>query len=78
MASLAQSSQVALAPSGDQGSLIFTRPWFKDYKNYDVQPPLRLSRAAYEQMPSDLRPLFSWWMTERHVKALERSVLLAG
>lgn len=59
-------------------SLIFTRPWFKDYKNYDKQPPLRLSRAAYEQLPEDLQPLFSWWMTERHVKSLERSVLLAG
>lgn len=59
-------------------TLVFTRPWFKDFKNYDKQPPLRISPSAYAQLPEALQPLFSWWMTNLRVDRLERSVLLAG
>lgn len=46
-------------------TLIFNRRWFRDYKNYGRQPPLRLTDDGYEQLPRDLKPLFSWWREER-------------
>ena len=57
-------------------TLIYNRPWFHDYKNYGKQPPLRVSDATYEQLPSDLKPLLAWWKEERKVVALDQSVLL--
>ena len=56
-------------------TLIFNRPWFRDYKNYGKQPPLRFSDAAYQQMPADFKRLVSWWKEERLHNQLERSVL---
>ena len=56
-------------------TLIFNRPWFRDFRNYGKQPPLRISDAAYDQMPSDFKRLVSWWKEERLHTALERSVL---
>jgi tetratricopeptide (TPR) repeat protein len=52
-------------------TLIFNRRWFRDFKNYAQQPPLRLTDAAYEQLPEDLRALFSWWKEERRHDLLE-------
>lgn len=56
-------------------TLIFNRRWFRDFKNYAKQPPLRLTDAAYEQLPEDLKPLFSWWNEERKYQLLGRSQL---
>jgi tetratricopeptide (TPR) repeat protein len=56
-------------------TLIFNRRWFRDFKNYSQQPPLRLTDAAYEQLPEDLRPLFSWWKEERKHDLLARAQL---
>lgn len=57
-------------------TLIFNRPWFRDFKNYSKQPPLRITDAAYERMPEDLRALVSWWREESRYSQLGRSVLL--
>ena len=56
-------------------TLIFNRPWFRDFKNYAKQPPLRITDDAYRQMPADLQRLVSWWQEERKLNALERSLL---
>ncbi len=56
-------------------TLIYNRPWFRDYKNYNQQPPLRISDSAYEQMPDDLQRMVTWWKEERKNDALTRSVL---
>ena len=56
-------------------SLIFSRPWFRDFANYRQQPPLRLGEAAFERLPDELKPLLAWWMTELKVDTLARSVL---
>ncbi len=57
-------------------TLIFNRPWFRDFKNYAQQPPLRITEAAYERMPEDLRALVSWWREESQYGQLGRSLLL--
>jgi tetratricopeptide (TPR) repeat protein len=57
-------------------TLIFNRPWFRDSANYGKQPPLRLSEAAYEQMPARLQPLVSWWREERRLDQLDHSQLI--
>ena len=57
-------------------TMIFNRPWFRDFKNYEKQPPLRFSEAAYERLPPHLQSLVGWWRNERRVEVLERSVLL--
>ncbi len=57
-------------------TLIFNRPWFRDFKNYAQQPPLRITDAAYERMPEDLRALVSWWREEKRYSQLGRSLLL--
>ncbi len=57
-------------------TLIYNRPWFRDFKNYGQQPPLRLSEGAYERMPSDLQPLVAWWKNERRVDQLDHSQLI--
>jgi tetratricopeptide (TPR) repeat protein len=46
-------------------TIIFNRRWFRDFKNYELQPPLRLTDATYEQLPEDLQALVSWWNEER-------------
>ena len=56
-------------------TIIFNRPWFRDFKNYSQQPPLRVSDAAFDAMPKDLQRLVAWWKEERKNDALQRSVL---
>jgi tetratricopeptide (TPR) repeat protein len=56
-------------------TLIFNRPWFRDYKNYGKQPPLRFSDATYEQMPDNFKRLVSWWKEERMHNVVTRSAL---
>lgn len=46
-------------------TLIFNRRWFRDFKNYVQQPPIRMSGAIYKQLPEDLQSLFSLWNEER-------------
>ncbi len=57
-------------------TLIFTRRWFHDYRNYAKQPPIRLSEQAYEQLPVQLKPLFDNWKERRKHDRLMRSSLL--
>jgi tetratricopeptide (TPR) repeat protein len=57
-------------------TLIFNRRWFRDFKNYGQQPPLRLTQSAYEQMPDDVQTLFALWEEERK-HAAERTRLSA-
>ena len=56
-------------------TLIFNRPWFRDFKNYGKQPPLRITDDAFRQMPDDLKRLVAWWKEERKLNALEHSLL---
>lgn len=46
-------------------TIIFNRPWFRDYVNYAKQPPLKLSNEQYEKVPKACRKLFSWWECEK-------------
>jgi hypothetical protein len=57
-------------------TLIFNRPWFRDYKNYGRQPPLRFGDAAYERMPAQQQALIGWWKEERKLDQLEHSQLM--
>lgn len=57
-------------------TLIYNRPWFRDFKNYGRQPPLRLTEAAFDRLPDDTRALVEWWREETRVAALARSQLL--
>jgi hypothetical protein len=59
-------------------TLIFNRRWFRDFKNYGQQPPLRLTDAGYRQLPEDLKPLFACWDEDRKHGTLGRSVLRAS
>ncbi len=57
-------------------TLIYNRPWFRDYKNYGKQPPLRVSDAAYERLSEQSRELVDWWREELKLTTLGRSALL--
>ena len=41
-------------------SMLYQRPWFRDYMNFRKQPPLRLEQEAYEAVPESLKPLLRW------------------
>lgn len=41
-------------------SMLYQRPWFRDYMNFRKQPPMRLARKAYDAIPESLQPLFRW------------------
>lgn len=41
-------------------SMLYQRPWFRDYMNFRKQPPMRLNEAAYKDIPKSLQPLFRW------------------
>ena len=38
--------------------LVYSRPWFLDRRNFDMQSPLPISRAEYGRIPEEHRPLF--------------------
>lgn len=42
-------------------TIIYNRPWFRDYVNYVKQPPLRVGDQQIDQMPERQKKLFSWW-----------------
>lgn len=46
-------------------TIIYNRPWFRDYVNYSKQPPLRLGDQQYDRIPKNHRKMFSWWKEER-------------
>ncbi len=41
-------------------SMVYQRPWFRDYINFHNQPSLRLSAEEYELVPKALKSLLSW------------------
>lgn len=41
-------------------SMVYQRPWFRDYINFGKQPSLRISRSEFKRMPDDLKPLLDW------------------
>ena len=56
-------------------TIIFNRPWFRDFKNYGKQPPLRLDEGAYERLPEDLKRLVDWRKEELAYERLQHSLL---
>ena len=56
-------------------TLIFNRPWFRDFKNYGKQPPLRLNDGSYEKLPEDLKRLVDWRREEMAYERLRQSLL---
>ncbi len=56
-------------------TLVFNRPWFHDYKNYGKQPPLRMSQAAYDKMPAEMKELVAWWKEEMTVVKQDQRAL---
>jgi tetratricopeptide (TPR) repeat protein len=45
-------------------NLVYSRPWFRDCRNYDLQPPLRFGPARLSGLDEAVRPLVSWWDRE--------------
>lgn len=41
-------------------SMVYQRPWFRDYINFGKQPTLRISRSEFKRVPDDLKPLLDW------------------
>lgn len=41
-------------------SLVYQKPWFRDCVNYTKQPPLKMTRKGYQQVPDKYKYLFSW------------------
>jgi len=41
-------------------SVVYNRPWFRDSVNYELQSPLRMSRAEFERVPEESQHLFAW------------------
>ena len=46
-------------------NLIYCRPWFRDTRNYHLQPPLRFAQGYVEQAPDAVKGLIAWWDLER-------------
>jgi len=38
--------------------LVYSRRWFQDRTNFDMQSPLLVSHEEYERIPEEYRPLF--------------------
>ena len=41
-------------------SMVYQRPWFRDYINFHNQPSLRLASEEFEKVPKALKSLLSW------------------
>jgi len=39
---------------------IYSRPWFRDYRNYNKQSPLKISDDQFNQVPNAFSSLFEW------------------
>jgi ectoine hydroxylase-related dioxygenase (phytanoyl-CoA dioxygenase family) len=46
-------------------NLVYSRPWFRDCRNYHVQPPLRFSNHYFEAASDTTKKLVHWWALER-------------
>jgi tetratricopeptide (TPR) repeat protein len=46
-------------------NLIYSRPWFRDIRNYHLQPPLRFGTGFFENAPPAVRRLVEWWHKEQ-------------
>lgn len=38
--------------------MVYSRPWFLDRRNYDMQSPLSITRSEFERIPAEHRQLF--------------------
>ncbi|MBL8328383.1 MAG: phytanoyl-CoA dioxygenase family protein [Rubrivivax sp.] len=45
-------------------NLVYSRPWFRDCRNYHLQPPLRFAPGYLEEAEEAVRPLVAWWDLE--------------
>ena len=41
-------------------SMLYQRPWFRDYMNFRKQPSLRLDEEEFRKVPKELQPLLRW------------------
>ncbi len=41
-------------------SLVYQRPWYKDYQNFNQQDALTISKPVYDAFPADCQPLIKW------------------
>lgn len=41
-------------------NMVYQRPWFKDYMNFQNQPPVQLSKRGFDAMSKPLRQLLAW------------------
>lgn len=46
--------------------LVYSRPWFRDYRNFRKQPPLKIKRGTLRSMDPSMQRLFlhahqTWW-----------------
>ena len=54
-------------------NMIYSRPWFRDCRNYHIQPPLKFAPGYFENAPEPVRELVAWWDLERRTAALASS-----
>lgn len=53
---------------------VYSRPWFRDYRNYKTQLPIQISKEAYEFVPEPYKDLFSWAHLYRLVRDYDATV----
>ena len=41
-------------------ALVYQRPWYQDYQNFDRQDPLTISPETAARFPKDRRSLIDW------------------
>jgi len=51
-------------------NLVYSRPWFRDYRNYHIQPPMRMPENYLQEASATVNQLFGWWDLERKVSKL--------
>jgi len=50
-------------------NLIYSRPWFRDCRNYHLQPPLKFAPGYLDSAPDTVHKLVEWWALERQAAA---------
>jgi tetratricopeptide (TPR) repeat protein len=50
-------------------NLIYSRPWFRDCRNYHLQPPLKFAPGYLDEAPDAVHKLVEWWALERQAAA---------
>jgi ectoine hydroxylase-related dioxygenase (phytanoyl-CoA dioxygenase family) len=51
-------------------NLVYQRPWFRDCRNYSLQPPLRFAPNFMAQASDVVKPLVAWWELEQRTAAM--------